>query len=334
MKKLINANGGRDTTSDIISGFCILYMIYGHISFMTNLLGNFLLEWPGYILFCYMPWFFFKSGMYYKGAVPIQTIRKGVRRLLIPYLVFTLLGCGVIALFSLLKGDFNFTIMIKNTILHILQQESADGNNALWFLMVLFIVNVVLSLSNARKINYVIWLSSIVMASLTPLFDCNPWRWMNVLPAMVFVFSGFILNKNHWMQHRVTFWLAIVCFLTIRIFSPSYVEFYPNVLYRGNYTLWILSALSMIVILYRGVEYFKDSIYLKPFAIIGRNTMTLYVCHWPLLLVVKMVADTFHLTPIHTLILMSLTCVVFLSFCQYCIKRFHWEIIIGETKNN
>lgn len=94
--------------------------------------------------------------MYYKGAVPIQTIRKGVRRLLIPYLVFTLLGCGVIALFSLLKGDFNFTIMIKNTILHILQQESADGNNALWFLMVLFIVNVVLSLSNARKINYVI----------------------------------------------------------------------------------------------------------------------------------------------------------------------------------
>lgn len=96
---------------------------------------------------------------------------------------------------------------------------------------------------------------------------------------------------------------------------------YPNVLYRGNYTLWILSALSMIVILYRGVEYFKDSICLKPFAIIGRNTMTLYVCHWPLLLVVRMVADTFHLTPIHTLILMSLTCVVFLPFCQYCIKR-------------
>lgn len=322
----------RNATSDIILGFCILYMIYGHISFITCLLGNFLLEWPGYILFCYMPWFFFKSGIHYKGTTPLQTIRKGVRRLLVPYMVFTLVGCLVTALSYFKNGNFNFTSMLKNTVLHILQQESADGNIAMWFLLVLFIVNVMLSFSHIYKIVYIVLILSIIFASFTPLLDCNPWRWVNILPAMVFVSLGYILNKYQLIQRRVTLLLAVISYLGIRICYPSYVEFYPNDLYQGNYTLWLVSATSMIVILYCLVDYFKDNICLKPFELIGRNTMTLYVCHWPLLLTVKMVADSFQLSRIQTLISMVISCIVILPICHYLIKRLHWEAIIGESK--
>ena len=75
---------------DSIAGIMIVYMICYHI-----------LQWGGIDvinvfvmrpLFFFMAWFFFKSGMFHKGCSTNEMLKKGFHKLILPFIVFTIIG--------------------------------------------------------------------------------------------------------------------------------------------------------------------------------------------------------------------------------------------------
>lgn len=78
----------RDKSIDATAGLLILFMIYGHVMSWTNLT-----EAHSFIvldrIFCFfMPWFFFKAGMFYKQEKIDLVCKAGYKRLLVPYIVW------------------------------------------------------------------------------------------------------------------------------------------------------------------------------------------------------------------------------------------------------
>lgn len=77
----------RNIHLDWICGLLIIHMIGGHIAqFMHE---RYILD---SVFFFFMPWFFFKSGMFHKIKKEDVIIIKSAKRLLIPFIVFSLIG--------------------------------------------------------------------------------------------------------------------------------------------------------------------------------------------------------------------------------------------------
>ena len=74
---------------DGISGLMIVYMIFVHIVNFTHT-GNFFLVLMR-PLFFFMPWFFFKSGMFFFHKSNNQMFLEG-KKLLYPYVKYSLYG--------------------------------------------------------------------------------------------------------------------------------------------------------------------------------------------------------------------------------------------------
>lgn len=53
----------RDESLDAVCGLMIVYMIYGHICLWSGIQQ---IEWIPRLLYFFMPWFFFKSGLFFK----------------------------------------------------------------------------------------------------------------------------------------------------------------------------------------------------------------------------------------------------------------------------
>lgn len=49
----------------------------------------------GYILFMFMPWFFFKAGMYHKSTSFRECVRSSAKRLLLPWVISGVFGLVV-----------------------------------------------------------------------------------------------------------------------------------------------------------------------------------------------------------------------------------------------
>lgn len=62
-----NNTKSRDESIDVISGILIFYMIIRHCMQRTSLQESYIYESIKYLTF-FMPWFFYKSGMFYNKA--------------------------------------------------------------------------------------------------------------------------------------------------------------------------------------------------------------------------------------------------------------------------
>lgn len=97
----------RDTLIDSIAGFLILIMVAGHckvIGFDQYSIGQ--------VFGFYMGWFFYKAGLFHKEKqITIVLIKNWVRRLIVPFISFSLIGL-IVALLCNQFGSYNYS-MIK-----------------------------------------------------------------------------------------------------------------------------------------------------------------------------------------------------------------------------
>ncbi len=182
---LVNSNDGdvieasasktiRDQSMDWIAGLLILVMITGHISQES---GH-SLRWyalGGYSWFYFfMPWFFFKSGMFERGGtIHMSKILKG---LIIPFIFFTLAGYFIWSLQYLAEHEWSFRWITGATLMYLYAAGSFPGNGPLWFLEALIIARM-----------------------LFPLFvrmHFNNWWIMMFAFGIAFIFYICILAKN------------------------------------------------------------------------------------------------------------------------------------------
>jgi fucose 4-O-acetylase-like acetyltransferase len=77
----------RDNSIDVIAGILLIHMVLGHVFQFAKLTDCRFYHWMD-VLFFFMPWFFFKSGMFFnKNKKVVDVMILGGKKLMSNYLI-------------------------------------------------------------------------------------------------------------------------------------------------------------------------------------------------------------------------------------------------------
>jgi hypothetical protein len=115
----------------------LLHMILYHICQWSGTMDHY--KCIGYLFAYFMPWFFFKAGMFYKRRPIRNELTKSFGRLIRPFVIFSIAGTCVLWIKQLVLSTFTIKTFLEP--LHsLLLEGSVSGNLPLWFLLSLFAV--------------------------------------------------------------------------------------------------------------------------------------------------------------------------------------------------
>lgn len=101
---MTKASNQRDSSLDAVSGFLIIFMMYCHLMFWSQLYNHYFHKVLLHVFTFYMVWFFFKGGLFAKaGESQHSVVSKSFHRLIVPYIIFSLIGVFFIGLTSVFK---------------------------------------------------------------------------------------------------------------------------------------------------------------------------------------------------------------------------------------
>ena len=131
----------RDRSLDLISGLLIIHMISGHIfSVFTQLEGCSFYRIEQFLLFFFMPWFFFKGGMFFRYNPDYKVFaRKSFRRLMMPFLSWGIIGTLFFFIYVATSEHSGGLGWYLAPIKSLTMAGTFEGNGPLWFLLSLFI---------------------------------------------------------------------------------------------------------------------------------------------------------------------------------------------------
>lgn len=203
--KHVMARNSRLTALDSLRGFGILLVVLGHTSRSAGLVS--------WIFSFHMPLFFIISGMLFHERQFLDSFKKKVARLLIPYLFFGIVTFAYWALIErrLRGGSGSVTNALTNIFLARAGTSNYPQNTVLWFLPCLFVTEMlflgIFTFVNQREIRYdwavaatlatVSFLSIIAMHSFDLPIDRLrlPWA-LDILPfSMLFYCIGYLLSR-------------------------------------------------------------------------------------------------------------------------------------------
>lgn len=235
------------------------------------------------ILFFYMPWFFFKAGMFFSPVEHNQrlsVIKKDVNRLIIPYIFFSFVGIIVNIIFATYTNEMTPLQVCINGGGGFLQSGYLDWSSHLWFLLSLFFVRLVY-----RKIYNVNWVLIIGVALGIAVIHnvyIAPYGivWIgNFCSGLVFYVLG---SKLKMIQYnKSVFVLSVIVLILMAHICPTIVSMMKNeVINRGIYIFWFPFCLSGIIVFNNIFKYslrFFDSTFLIS---IGKDSMSYYLLHF------------------------------------------------------
>ena len=153
---------------DQVAGILICYMMLMHILLWKKIpLENDSL-WLEPLKF-FMFWFFFKSGMFYKQKTTKDCVIRGGKKLLYPFIIFSLLGYIIHTSVMYMSGDRNWKHYLLTPAKELLLGGSIGGNDVLWFLTSLFMVQFLFNKLMKQKVP----ITCIAMGGLTVAFLCQ-----------------------------------------------------------------------------------------------------------------------------------------------------------------
>lgn len=258
---------------DIFRGIGIIFMILGHMSFVTP-------HFDHYIHAFHMPLFYFASGLFFKTNLKISTyLKKITKQLLLPYIVFSII--------------FSFTVIFRgeDTWPNVLTQVLTINNNgfpiagALWFLTSFYFSQVMIYILK-KKINDDVVLTPIVVLSLivginfNKLFATRLYLSLDTsFVGLALIFLGYIVKKYNLLEKLTNdkIGLTIILFLinSFLIMKTSYVnmraDIYPStILFLVNAIMSFLVYLNISKII---IKYLPKTKFKKILTVMGKNSI-------------------------------------------------------------
>lgn len=311
----------RDYSLDWISGLLILHMIIGHIAGWVEM------DYPvNNILFFFMPWFFFKGGMFHRHKEWKVELNKSFKRLIIPFIVFSIIGQAIwtIRLLCLHETDIVKYIGFPGTFI---LYGAFHGNAPLWFLFSLFIVRIAFNSFETKIKWFNIAIMSIALACLFNYMGLSrPYYLLNIVTGLFYYSIGYGLKQ---IQYNDRFFLICLCLtLLIAVTHPIYVDMRSNQFSSGCYPIWFIYCTAAIV----SIDYILKhlpSIHCNSFGLkhIGLHAMPLYISHWIVLTFVDCIIILIGgVEKGSHFIALSIRCLILLPVCCYFIEK-HFKLI-------
>lgn len=272
----------RDRHIDCISGIMILFMIYRHCLIPGNLLPAFFKDTAlFYPLMFFMAWFFFKGGLYYPAISLRDYLKKSIDRLLIPYVVFSLIALVVFGLCHLfLEGNEGLANVLKDIPVYLKREGAIQCNSPLWFLLSLFFVRLFFSV--LQKLRIPVWitlLSGLVSGWFIYHFNLPIGIYFgNIALGLSFFSAGHLLKDRQYLNP--VFIISALVYsglLVFWFFYPPRSDFHANI--QDPYFLVSLYYLAGIILI-NNVFKRLTSIQSRFLSKIGRESMTLFVTHF------------------------------------------------------
>ena len=275
----------RDSGVDSLAGFFVIYIAVGHALNLYHLPNYNMCPSP--FLYFFMPWFFYKGGMYFRHKDDKTALLQNFKRLIKPFIIWSIAGCLVFNLLSLL-----FQSQMRLPLIWI-KEMIADGsiyeNKPLWFLLSLFIVKTIsnkFAPPNRKNLLILSIIFGLLIASFGNYWGCHIPLWLfNSSSGLVFFLIGYLVGcKYNWGL----FILSSIIWLAISIFIPVGVNMRANETNYGQFYLWwpysiagIYTVNFLIKLVPLGVIESKFNL----LRVAGIYSMEIYVIHWILLLI-------------------------------------------------
>lgn len=322
MAKLLeyNMSKNRDKSIDTIGGIMILYMIILHIQKLSHYAPITNRYVP--FLFSFMMWFFYKSGMYHKVTDMKSIVKSSIKRLLIPYIVFTLIGILFGTFITLYKSE-NLIDFYIGSVYQTLVMGGAFSNMPIWFLLSLFCVRIIfnhfINCNKGMEITGV----SLIIAVILALYDVEKPPYLgNICLGLFFYGLGYYLKQIQF--ERYIFIVALALYILLYLLYPSNIDVRANHCTDGSYLGAVIAGVCAIVVI-NNLSRFKLS--LQPLTYLGEHSMVYYLCHWVLL---KQVQTYMTASPEKVFLIMCLACLVLLPIIDKMIYVAKLSWIVGE----
>lgn len=285
-------NYKRESYIDVIAGIMISWMILGHCRYFSHTTLPFF-KFLGF----YMPWFFYKSGMFFTTQRTKELIKKDAKKLLRFFIIYSAIGWCVWSVCGLADGSLGPKECFIQPFHQFLHHGSIEANGALWFLLGLFIVRQFSNLLISKKLpTPVLSLICCVIASLIHTIGLHNhiWWFGNVFSGMCFFLLGYWLKdkeKNRRLVLSSIFFFVLVvsayCLEWINDFP--YLYMHANTMYNGNYILFYPTAIAGIIIINNLFRLLCKYVRFRILEYIGVNSMDYYTTHWILFVVVTFI---------------------------------------------
>ena len=280
----------------------------------------------------HMPVFFFVAGLHSKKALSqpfLSMARKKAKRLLIPYLMWSLVAVAAKEVLRLMQGNFSLIDSVR-LALHTLM-----FGDSVWFFLSLF-----LTFCTAWLLIYIYSKAMLPTIGIFLIILFLPLPSIFVLhktQEMLFFFTiGMVWNKFGTVLQisriRNTVWFPTMCVAVLFFFSlltPQY-ELIRNSYYLHFAALLIIEFFVTVPLyeLIKGVvERTKQRKWYFFFSILGRYSMQIYVIHMffisylPIRLPAEIAGSSQFISGIMYTILSGIICVLCVGLSKYVLDR-------------
>ena len=325
---------------DVVCGLMIIWMMIGHMISNCDLkdtsfyiIGNRLFPF-------FMPWFFFKSGMFYKERTNKDVAKQGVAKLLTPWIVFSVISVLLLSWPRIIEvGILDCT---KETIKSFIVLGTPSQNVSLWFLLTLFFVKLISNFFVIKGIKpFFLLLLSLLLALLffflrryseeSPILRYPEYLY-NTITGICFFSAGFVLKERQFSKTIVLISLFIHAFIIVILFS--FVDMEHNTLVVGYYSLWILSSMTGVILTNNLFRYLCEKKSFHILQYIGKNSIVFYVTHFIIIkLVILYISPLLPLLSNWALFLVMFgLCVIIIPIMNTLINNSSFCWVIGRSK--
>jgi len=272
---------------DMAAGMMLAWMILGHTASYASYKGDFLVA--GNFLSFFMPWFFYKSGMFYKERTWQENARRGVKKLMLPFIVYSLIGQFFYYICLILENNISFRSFVYQPLRGLFVTECFAGNGALWFLIALYIITIIAPYCLKKIHPLIITFSGVAIAFLCylPHISWFPCIIPNVAAGMAFYSLGYYCRGK-----ENTWWMIL---LAIVIYAICCVIGFPGIYFHHNtasnistYLLYYPASFAGIILLNNLCQWINPYLKVSVFRWIGQNSMNIYVTHWIVLVLLRL----------------------------------------------
>jgi len=311
----------RLTDIDFIKGVMIFLMVCFHITYVGSLKP----EMNCITTFVYsfhMPVFLFYSGFFISTSNLLKVrLKKLVRNILIPYLLFELIY--IVSLY--LASKFGFTFNNKISVFDynfVLNKLFIDPIGAYWYLHTLLISIIVLNLVDYFYKGEQIYLIIIIGICYFLLsFIIDGFKFQN----SIFIIFGYTFKK--YSQKIPLSWLSILPIILIAYFSLPNLE--RASIYSFGITIFTISFLKYLYLM------FSKSQIIKWFTWVGRNTLIIVLIH-PIFINIFRLFNKWSLvidpTAISYLLLTTVATILFSLICSKLFDKLNISRILFGKK--
>lgn len=267
---------------------------------------NLMQEFP-FLLF-FMPWFFYKSGMFFRLRSAKELLVYDSRKYLKPFVIWSSVGYVFYAIICLIDGRATLHALTYSVVRNAVLNGHVPINMALWFLLSLVAVRQLCNIF-FRKVHPL----AIAFAGLAIAYFCHLTE-LRLMPLWVAnIGSGtFFFSFGYWLHHNVRiperlkslmFVISLTVFVLWCIISYllsegsivkiPIVDMGSNVLVQGHYLLWYPICLSGIAAFNQMMK--KCESLSSPLLFwVARNAEPIYVIHFIPNNILLWIATTFY----------------------------------------